>query len=382
MLSMACFAAPSSPNVSEDEEDDVLTCFPIVQRSRSFGTSVSKAITDAVNRLEEMSHESRNKQFHKLFKFIPEDEGLIVSFSCALLRDILLQGRLYLSENWVCFHSNIFTFETQVSVAIEDIENITKERTVFVVPNAIGIHTNSHKYVFGSLLSRHSTYKQLVRIWQRRHLLDETTSQESGSRRESEPEVIDGEEDVTMEAGTEADIDEDEDDDDGHLESPEDPEGRLLGDIHVHHAQHSDSETRRTPFRNSSSTTQQIHPSMVQIILAQILTLIQALLAINIYKSLRRFIRVQPFVAFSALLFFVLTTSAIILGYKIITFRSTDENLLKDATTQLSSLGSAFLSHHQQSHEKVNRLQERLVNQLQAMVQDTDAPSNSADAGS
>lgn len=36
-------------------------------------------------------------------------------YSCALQKDILLQGRLYLSENWLCFYSNIFRWETTVS---------------------------------------------------------------------------------------------------------------------------------------------------------------------------------------------------------------------------------------------------------------------------
>lgn len=29
-------------------------------------------------------------------------------YPCALQRDILLQGRLYLSENWLCFYSHVF----------------------------------------------------------------------------------------------------------------------------------------------------------------------------------------------------------------------------------------------------------------------------------
>lgn len=36
-------------------------------------------------------------------------------YSCALQKDILLQGRIYLSENWLCFYSNIFRWETTVS---------------------------------------------------------------------------------------------------------------------------------------------------------------------------------------------------------------------------------------------------------------------------
>lgn len=40
----------------------------------------------------------------------------------------------------------LFSFDyLQVSVSMEEIQNITKERTVFVVPNAIGIHTDTHK---------------------------------------------------------------------------------------------------------------------------------------------------------------------------------------------------------------------------------------------
>ena len=36
-------------------------------------------------------------------------------YGCALQRDILIQGRLYISENHVCFHANIFGWVTDVS---------------------------------------------------------------------------------------------------------------------------------------------------------------------------------------------------------------------------------------------------------------------------
>ena len=37
-------------------------------------------------------------------------------FSCALVRDILVQGRLYLTENYCCFHSTILRWETSARV--------------------------------------------------------------------------------------------------------------------------------------------------------------------------------------------------------------------------------------------------------------------------
>ncbi|CAB1316730.1 unnamed protein product [Coregonus sp. 'balchen'] len=54
------------------------------------------------------TYKQRNEDFRKLFKQLPDSEH----YSCALQRDILLQGRLYVSENWICFYSNIFRWET------------------------------------------------------------------------------------------------------------------------------------------------------------------------------------------------------------------------------------------------------------------------------
>ena len=39
------------------------------------------------------------------------------AFSCALSREILLQGRMYVSQGWFCFYSNIFGWENQVNDA-------------------------------------------------------------------------------------------------------------------------------------------------------------------------------------------------------------------------------------------------------------------------
>lgn len=44
-------------------------------------------------------------------------------YSCALLRDILLQGRLYISRNWLCFYANLFGKDIKVS-GPTDITNV------------------------------------------------------------------------------------------------------------------------------------------------------------------------------------------------------------------------------------------------------------------
>ncbi len=44
-----------------------------------------------------------NTEFHDLFKNIDDDEFLIAHYSCALAKDVLVQGRLWISEHHVAF---------------------------------------------------------------------------------------------------------------------------------------------------------------------------------------------------------------------------------------------------------------------------------------
>ncbi|KAM5222580.1 protein Aster-B isoform 11-T14 [Hipposideros larvatus] len=112
------------------------------------------------------TYKQRNEDFRKLFKQLPDTERLIVDYSCALQRDILLQGRLYLSENWICFYSNIFRWETLLTVRLKDICSMTKEKTARLIPNAIQVCTDSEKHFFTSFGARDRTYMMMFRLWQ------------------------------------------------------------------------------------------------------------------------------------------------------------------------------------------------------------------------
>ncbi|XP_014347966.1 protein Aster-B [Latimeria chalumnae] len=112
------------------------------------------------------TYKQRNEDFRKLFKQLPDTERLIVDYSCALQRDILLQGRLYLSENWICFYSNIFRWETLLTVRLKDICFMTKEKTARLIPNAIQVCTDTEKHFFTSFGARDRTYMMMFRLWQ------------------------------------------------------------------------------------------------------------------------------------------------------------------------------------------------------------------------
>ncbi|KAL4068898.1 hypothetical protein V8B97DRAFT_1872694 [Scleroderma yunnanense] len=107
----------------------------------------------------------RNTDFHELFPNIPEGDYLIEDYGCALQREILIQGRIYISENHICFHANIFGWITDLSLPIYEITALEKKMTAFVIPNAIQITTRQAKYTFASFLSRDTTFDVIANIW-------------------------------------------------------------------------------------------------------------------------------------------------------------------------------------------------------------------------
>ena len=107
-------------------------------------------------------------------------------YGCALQREILIQGRFYISENHICFHANIFGWVTDVRISVLlqpksrhlrffffaqlivpicEIISIEKKMTAFVIPNAIQITTRTSKYTFASFLARDTTYDVIHNIW-------------------------------------------------------------------------------------------------------------------------------------------------------------------------------------------------------------------------
>ncbi|KAM9225763.1 protein Aster-C [Dugong dugon] len=124
------------------------------------------------------TYKDRNEEYKKQFTHLPDTEKLIADYACALQRDILLQGRLYLSENWLCFYSNIFRWETTISIALEDITFMTKEKTARLIPNAIQIITEGEKFFFTSFVARDRSYLSIFRLWQNVLLDKSLTKQE------------------------------------------------------------------------------------------------------------------------------------------------------------------------------------------------------------
>ncbi|ORZ06176.1 GRAM domain-domain-containing protein, partial [Lobosporangium transversale] len=115
------------------------------------------------------ANEKRFSDFHALFRSVPDDEKLIEDYGCALQKEILVQGRLYISENHVCFNANIFGWVTNLVIAFSEITAIEKRMTAFVIPNAISIvtATNTKGHFFASFLSRDTAHDLLMAAWRK-----------------------------------------------------------------------------------------------------------------------------------------------------------------------------------------------------------------------
>lgn len=167
-----------------------------------------------------VANKKRNKDFHQTFRSVPEDDFLIEDYSCALQREILLAGRLYVSEGHVCFSSNILGWVTMLVISFDEIVSVEKESTAMVFPNAIAIQTLQARHTFRSLLSREATYELLIGIWKLSHpnlksSLNGAHLDAGGTGDKTEKVEASGSE-VDSDGSEEEEVyDEDEDDDDG-----------------------------------------------------------------------------------------------------------------------------------------------------------------------
>ena len=116
-----------------------------------------------------VASKKRNREFHQQFRSVPEDDYLIEDYGCALQREIILAGRMYISEGHICFSSNILGWVTTLVVSFDEVVSIEKQMTAMIIPNAIAVQTLTKCEVFRSLLSREATYDLLVGCWKISH---------------------------------------------------------------------------------------------------------------------------------------------------------------------------------------------------------------------
>ncbi|KIV91575.1 hypothetical protein PV10_06098 [Exophiala mesophila] len=148
----------------------------------------------------------RNRNFHQQFRSVPEDDNLIEDYSCALQKEILLAGRLYISEGHICFFSNILGWVTTVVISFDEVVSIERENTAVVFQNAIAVQTLHARHTFRSLIYREQTYDLLIGIWRVSH---PASFQKSMNGKQIAADDVDNASTIIQENGASAHVSED-----------------------------------------------------------------------------------------------------------------------------------------------------------------------------
>ncbi|KAL5640216.1 hypothetical protein ACGC1H_007480 [Rhizoctonia solani] len=106
----------------------------------------------------------RNLDFHQRFPHIPEADYLVEDYACALVKkEALVQGRLYLSKNHMCFDANGQNINS--IIPFHEVTSLEKRTTVHIIPNAIQIYTRIANCTFACFLSRDTAYDVIHSLW-------------------------------------------------------------------------------------------------------------------------------------------------------------------------------------------------------------------------
>lgn len=113
---------------------------------------------------EDVAFDKESAQFQSKFG-LPEDEILQESFMCALHhKGILHQGRLYVSQHYMAFYSNILVSSVRLVIRADRIEKVALAK-VLIFPTAIRVtHDNGSESLFASFLSRTKCFKLIQQI--------------------------------------------------------------------------------------------------------------------------------------------------------------------------------------------------------------------------
>lgn len=95
---------------------------------------------------------------------LPPEEMFMDEFYCALYKKILLQGRMYVFENYICFYSNLFGWVKKKVIPLCEVIEVSKKRN-YGFPNSIRVCWKGKREFFSSFLSRDDAYNLIISAW-------------------------------------------------------------------------------------------------------------------------------------------------------------------------------------------------------------------------
>lgn len=156
----------SEEKIPAKDEPDVASAADVTSSGESLESSTNQELDQILDSATvRKASKKKNREFHHAFRKIPNGEPLIADFSCALSKDILVQGKMYLSQYHICFNSNILGWVTNISIPLREVIQIEKKSTAVLFPNGMIIRTLHQKFVFATFLSRDATFNLITKVW-------------------------------------------------------------------------------------------------------------------------------------------------------------------------------------------------------------------------
>ena len=156
--------------------------------AKSFGDTMSSAMTNIRGMTSTLVGIDSEEYFHQLFPDLEKHESVLQSYSCCIKKDIPIQGRLYLTKNFMCFYAFFFGFKTQHIIPLSSVTKMEKANVLIVISNAIKFYTDRQEYLFARFFYRNTTYDEIKTVWEKA-LLAPSSSKGTRVLYEESPEM-------------------------------------------------------------------------------------------------------------------------------------------------------------------------------------------------
>ena len=97
------------------------------------------------------------EQVRNLFN-LNKEEKILDDFGCTLSETIPILGRLYLTEHYICFGSNLFGFNRKYSIPFNEITILSLKKTNIEIESK---NNKKNKFVFSSFTDVKIVYKRI-----------------------------------------------------------------------------------------------------------------------------------------------------------------------------------------------------------------------------
>lgn len=124
----------------------------------------SRTCTSTSQNLSSMTYETLRRRFPEICS---SEEFLVSDYICALnQKGLLLQGRIYITSQRLCFYSNIFGHRRRLSLRYEDMARVDKANAGAFLPVGINVISDlGESYALRSFLKRDAAFKDLYSQW-------------------------------------------------------------------------------------------------------------------------------------------------------------------------------------------------------------------------